>query len=107
MDLEITDASLKKAVFANSFLSLVILLFFWVLLLHTAVEKAFLPLAATRDEGKTISYFLVPTPDEKTEMKVFPGSVEYEKALKKDYELIYIAPNEKLEKLLKEEFNNK
>ena len=64
--------------------------FFFYLHIHYSFDR---PQACTCDGGKTISYFLLPSEDNKSYTKVFPEQKEYEIILNKgDYERIDISP---------------
>lgn len=64
------------------------------MLVKTAVYVAFdMPQAATYDEGKTISYFEIPSEDQTRYIKVYPSSKKYMEIMREGrYGLIHIAP---------------
>jgi hypothetical protein len=69
-----------------SFVSIVV----FKLVIYQMFDK---PQACTWDNGKTISYFEIPSADKKEYAKIFPGTKEFKKILDGgDYDYTNIAP---------------
>ena len=86
------------------FLIVLVVIFVFSCAIEIVLYVTDVPQAATQDEGRTISYFEVPSSDGKGYVKIYPSNKRFMEIMRKgEYSLVNI-PSPRIAKILKKSY---